>query len=114
VEGDTNCLLPFFLKFLGESELNEAGVCFLIKLIDNRYTRDALEYNLTKILNLLLVYKGEYSFEVGLRVAGLVDKFSIKYPILRDIYLGVHDTGYSTVLKKIAFELQLGIPLEVD
>jgi hypothetical protein len=33
LEGDMNSMLPFFLKFLGEEELNETGVWFLLKLI---------------------------------------------------------------------------------
>lgn len=33
LDGDLNSLLPFFLKFLGETPLNETGVWFLMKLI---------------------------------------------------------------------------------
>lgn len=36
VEGDINNLVPFFLKFLGQEELNDTGVCFLLRLIDNK------------------------------------------------------------------------------
>jgi hypothetical protein len=114
VDGDLNNLLPFFLKFLGEYELNQTGICFLLKLIDNKKVWAGVEYYLKKILNILLAYKGEYSFEVGTKIAQLVDRFSDKYPILRDIYVDYKDDSYSTILKKIPFELQLGIPLEVD
>lgn len=37
VNGDLNNLLPFFLKFLGENELNDTGACFLLKLIENKF-----------------------------------------------------------------------------
>jgi hypothetical protein len=62
VDGDLNNLLPFFLKFLGEREINETGICFLLKLIDNRYVWLGVEYYLKKILSILLAYKGESSF----------------------------------------------------
>jgi hypothetical protein len=114
VDGDLNNLLPFFLKFLGESEINETGICFLLKLIDNRYVWLGVEYYLKKILSILLAYKGESSFQVGSKIAQLVERFSDKYPILRDIYVDYDDQSYSTILKKIPFELQLGIHLEVD
>jgi hypothetical protein len=51
---------------------------------------------------------------VGSKIAQLVERFSDKYPILRDIYVDYDDQSYSTILKKIPFELQLGIHLEVD
>lgn len=62
VDGDLNNLLPFFLKFLGEATLNETGINFLLKLIDNRYVWMGVEYYLKKILSILLAYRGEYSF----------------------------------------------------
>ena len=37
LQGDLNSLLPFFLKFLGEKEPNDTGICFLLKLIDNKH-----------------------------------------------------------------------------
>lgn len=111
VEGDLNNLLPFFLKFLGESTLNQTSINFLLKLIDNKYVWMGVEYYLKKILSILLAYRGEYSFEVGVKIAQLVERFSDKYPILRDIYLNYKDDSYSTILKKIPFELHLGIPL---
>jgi histone H3/H4 len=114
VEGDLNNLLPFFLKFLGEGELNDTGACFLLKLIDNKYIWLGIEYYLKKILSLLLLYRGEQSFQVGAKIAQLVDRFSDKYPMLRDIFINYQDDSYSTILKKIPFELQLGIALEVD
>lgn len=114
VDGDLNNLLPFFLKFLGESALNETGINFLLKLIDNKYVWMGVEYYLKKILSILLAYRGECSFEVGVKIAQLVERFSDKYPILRDIYLNYKDDSYSTILKKIPFELHLGIPLEVS
>ena len=70
-----------------------------------------VEYYLKKILSILLAYRGEFSFEVGVKIAQLVERFSDKYPILRDIYLNYKDDSYSTILKKIPFELHLGIPL---
>jgi len=70
-----------------------------------------LEYNLKKILNILIAYKGRQSYEVGVKIAQLVDRFCDKYPILRDLYVGYEDQSYSTLLKKIPFELQLGIPV---
>lgn len=114
VDGDLNNLIPFFLKFLGEGVLNDTGVWFLLKLIDNKYVWMGVEYYLKKILSVLLEYRGEQSFQVGVKIAQLVDRFSDKYPMLRDIYIGYKDNSYSTILKKIPFELHLGIPLEVD
>lgn len=66
------------------------------------------------MLNLLLAYKGPQSYDVGIKIAELVERFSDKYPVLLDIYEGYEDQSYSTVLKRIAFELYLGVPLEMD
>lgn len=103
LQGDLNSLLPFFLKFLGEKELNDTGICFLLKLIDNKHIWESIEYSLKKILNLLLNYRGVHSFEVGTRIAALVDRFCVKYPLLRDIFVNYQDESYSTILKKIPF-----------
>lgn len=51
---------------------------------------------------------------MGAKIAQLTDRFSDKYPLMRDIYINYRDDSYSTILKKIPFELHLGIPLEVD
>jgi hypothetical protein len=106
--------MPFFLKQLSEKELNDVGLNFLLRLLDNKYIWRAIEFYAGKVLYLLLAYKGSFSFEVGLRIAQIVDKLSDKYPILRDIYVEYEDTSYSTILKKIPFELCLGIPFEID
>ena len=42
VEGDLNNLLPFFLKFLGEKEINSTGIHFLLKLVNNPYIWTAI------------------------------------------------------------------------
>ncbi len=62
VQGNLNDLMPFFLKFLGEAELNETGISFLIKLIDSKYIWKSIEFHLNKILSLLLAYKGPKSY----------------------------------------------------
>ena len=67
-----------------------------------------------KVLCLLLAYKGTKSFSVGMKIAELVHRFDDKYPILRDIYEDYEDASYSTILKKIAFELELGIPFRLS
>lgn len=114
VDGDLNNLVPFFLKFLGQGDLNDTGVCFLLKLIDNKYVWKGIEFYLKKMLSLLLAYRGYHSFSVGAKIAQLVDRFSDKYPLLRDIFINYKDKSYSTILKMIPFELYLGIPLEID
>jgi hypothetical protein len=83
--------MPFFLKFLAEAELNETGISFLIKLIDSKYIWKGIEFHLNKILSLLLAYKGQKSYEVGVKLSQLVNSFSDKYPILRDIFIGYDD-----------------------
>lgn len=75
LEGDLNSMLPFFLKFLGEEQLNQTAVWFLMKLIENRYIWPGIEFSLKKILILLLGYRGEYSFEVGTKLADLIEHF---------------------------------------
>lgn len=62
VEGDLNNLLPFFLKFLSQADLNDTAVSFLLKLIDNRHIWAGIEYCLSRVLSLLLAYRGEHSF----------------------------------------------------
>jgi hypothetical protein len=103
VEGDVNNLMPFFLKFLSQAELNDTAAHFLIKLIDNRHVGLATEYYLNRMLSLLLSYRGQHSFQVGVKIAQLADRFSHKYPLLRDIYANYLDDSYSTILKKIPF-----------
>ncbi len=65
-------------------------------------------------MSLLLSYRGIHSFQVGVKIAQLTDRFSDKYPLMRDVYLNYNDNSYSTILKKIPFELHLGIPLDVE
>lgn len=67
-----------------------------------------------KVLSILLAYRGRYSFEVGLKIALLVQRFESKYPSLRDIFHNYQDHTYSTFLKMIPFELILGIPLDIS
>lgn len=72
LEGDLNSLFPFFLKFLGEEPINQTGIWFLLKLVENTYIWPGLEYNLKTVLMLLLSYRGEYSYEVGSRLADII------------------------------------------
>jgi hypothetical protein len=102
--------LPFFLKYLGQTVPNETGLKFLLKLLGNKFIWAGVEFNLKKVLNILLVYKGPQSYDAGIKIAELVERFSDKYPVLLDIYEGYEDRSYSTTLKKIAFELYLGVP----
>ena len=37
VDGDLNNLVPFFIKFLSQGDLNDTAINFLLKLIDNKY-----------------------------------------------------------------------------
>ena len=46
-------------------------------------------------------------------MAQLVERFYDKYPKLRDIYVGSPNT-YSNILKKIPFEIILGIPMQME
>lgn len=63
---------------------------------------------------LLLSYRGEYSYDVGVKLADIIERFEIKYPALRDIFVGYEDDSYSTLLKKIPIELKLGIVMQID
>lgn len=75
LEGDLNSLFPFFLKFLGEKPINQTGIWFLLKLVENTYIWPGLEYNLKAVLMLLLCYRGEYSYEVGVKLADVIERF---------------------------------------
>lgn len=37
VDGNLTSLVPFLLKFLGAAELNETGISYLLRLLDNRF-----------------------------------------------------------------------------
>ncbi len=63
---------------------------------------------------LLLSYRGEYSYEVGVKLADIIERFEVKYPTLRDIFVDYEDNSYSTLLKKIPIELKLGIVMRID
>lgn len=110
-DGDLNGMMPFFLKMLGEGRINESGMAFLLRLLENKWVWAGIEYSLRKVLNILLTYQGIQAFEVGAKIAQLVERFCDKYPILRDIYVSHQDDSYAGVLKKIPFELYLGIPV---
>jgi hypothetical protein len=43
-----------------------------------------------------------------------VDRFADKYSILLDMYNGYEEGSYSTFLKKIAFQLRLGVPFSIN
>lgn len=62
-----------------------------------------------RVLNILLAYKGEHAFEVGKIIADIVYRYSEKYPVLLNIYDSYEESSYSTFLKKIAFQLKLGV-----
>ena len=72
VDGNLNSLMPYLLKFLGSSLINETGIFFLLKLLENKYVWKAIEFGTVKSLNLLLAYKGPQSFQVGVKIAQIV------------------------------------------
>lgn len=113
VEGDLSRLLPFFLAFI-EKELNETAVAFLLKVLENRYLGSTLEYQLGKVLNILVAYKGPQAYAVGLKLAELVELYSRKYPVLLQIFRDYPDRSYSTILKLVAFELKLGVVFKLE
>lgn len=78
--------MPFILKLLGSIELNETAITFLLKLLDNKYIWQAIEFSCVKTLNILLAYKGPQSLEVGHKIAQIVGALCDKYYVLRDIY----------------------------
>jgi hypothetical protein len=61
-------LLPFFLAFIG-NEVNDSGIHFLLKALQSKYIDECLEFNLKRILAILLSYKGALSFTVGETIA---------------------------------------------
>lgn len=101
--------MPFFLAYIA-GELNDAGILFLLKALESRFIDDCLEYSLKRVLNILLAYKGMQSFAVGEAIAKLAERYAKKYPILLRLYEGYEEGSYSTFLKKIAFQLCLGVP----
>ena len=89
IDGNLNSLLPFLLKFLGSRPLNETGVSFLLQMLENKQIWKAVEFGAVKSLNLLLAYKGPQAFEVGVKIAQIVESLCDKYPVLRDIYINI-------------------------
>ena len=83
--------MPFLLRLIIESQLNETSIGYLIKLLENKYVWRSIEFFGHKILQILLAYKGPQSYEVGIKIAQIVDKLCEKYPKLRDIYVGYAD-----------------------
>ena len=95
--------MPFLLKLIAETELNETSINYFVQLLENKYIWKSIEFYAYRALQILLCYKGPQSFEVGIKIAQIVDKLSEKYPNLRDIYLNYEDKSFSTILKKISF-----------
>lgn len=87
---------------------------FLLRALQSKYIEDCLEFSLKRVLAILLAYKGALAFTVGEAIAQLVDRFADKYPILLDLYDGYEEGSYSTFLKKIAFQLHLGVAFPID
>jgi hypothetical protein len=102
--------MPFLLKLLTDNDLNETGMSFFLRLLSNKYIWKGIEYFATKILHILLSYKGPQSFEAGVKIAQIVEELHHKYVALRDIYTDYEDDSYSTILKKIPFEIYVGVP----
>ena len=46
---------------------------FLLNLLENKYIWRAIEYFSVKTIVILLAYKGVQSFEVGIKIAQIVD-----------------------------------------
>lgn len=65
-------------------------------------------------MHILLAYKGPQAFEAGVKIAQIVDELRHKYPMLNDIYVDYDDESYSTVLKKIPFEIYVGVAFQID
>lgn len=78
--------MPFLLKLLTDNDLNETGMSFFLRLLSNKYIWKGIEYFATKILHILLSYKGPQSFEAGVKIAQIVEELHHKYVALRDIY----------------------------
>ena len=68
VEGSMERLMPFFLALLSNN-MNETGMAFLLKLLENSYVGQCLEFYLKKVLVLLLAYQGPQAFTVGEAIA---------------------------------------------
>ena len=126
-EGNIGSLLPFLMKFLINIGANDKNMEFFLNLLENKFIVPNLESNLNQILPFLLSYAGELSFSVGLKIGSITNTFSYKYPTLVDIFnrdekelseriykkleQGELVRIYSTVLKRIAFELTAGVPV---
>jgi len=65
--------MPFLLKLLTDHDLNETGMSFFLRLLSNKYIWKDMEYYATKVLYLLLAYKGPQSYEAGVKIAQIVD-----------------------------------------
>jgi hypothetical protein len=82
-------------------------------MLENRYVWKNMDTFLKQTLVILLAYKGPSSFEVGIKIGELTLKFEDKYKVLYDIFEGNVDNCYSTIIKRIAFELVVGVPVQI-
>ena len=106
--------MPFLLKLIADNHFNETSIMYFIKLLENKYIWRSIEFHAFRALQILLSYKGAHAFEVGIKIAQIVEKLCEKYPNLRDIYLNYEDKSYSTILKKIPFQMFVGVPFEIS
>lgn len=76
ISGNLTSLLPFLLKFLTNMKMTDVGIEFLLNLTQNAYVWRNIEYHIRQVLALLIGYKGELSFEVGMTIGHIVARFS--------------------------------------
>ena len=94
-------------------------------MLENKYVLKSIEYYLHQILSYLWSYEGTLCFKVGLKIAELLRKFVEKYPLLyrfdgkdkkdlRKLDMFERDSLYATMIKRIAIEFSIGLPVDIS
>ena len=88
---------------------SDSRIEFLFDIIHSKGLTNALEYYLHNIFGFLLKYNGKHSWEVGLEISKLIAYWQFKYPHFHNIFNEIRH-GYSSKIKKLAYETYFRIP----
>lgn len=73
IDGNVMKMFSMYLS-LARQFPNEAGIRVIEELIEHpKVSKSALEYNLLRVLEVLLVYRGTWAYRVGINIVKIVN-----------------------------------------
>ena len=104
VEGRVRHFFHFYMHLIRRYP-NEAGIKMLINLFNRRDIRsdhNIVIYNIPKIFEILMIYRGKWAYKVGEMIVELANNYQTYQPQLHNILSDEKD-DYSYVIKATVF-----------